>query len=250
MSDGKPSLKGSKLIQARTRSDTLAALVAHPDGQRLLHVLVTSDRKYELRPVGEFVLPRDARDFALSADGRRLAWAVGERRLEVHDVGRFGPPLLSVVRGRVHADLEVHLGSGSLAVQAGRHAHLITWQSGRLEHRREVKRVRELGRRATAGVALWGPTVGLEDASLRFKSLAVNGSLMARVSTMGEVALFQEARGLVAMFFFFRDQFAAYGADGTRLGPPSLTGGPPTPGAHDRLGAALRKASDGGGSEP
>ena len=41
----------------------------------------------------------------------------------------------------------------------------------------------------------------------------------------------------------FRQQVAAWMPDGTRLGPVSLTGGPETPRAADRIGRALRDAS-------
>ena len=106
---------------------------ASPTAGGRLHAFSASD---SWRSLGEFTLARDVRDFALSRDGRRLAWRVGGRQLEVRDVESAGPSPLVTPKGRVHDRLDVEFGRKFLAVQAGRHAHLVRWDRGPLEFAR------------------------------------------------------------------------------------------------------------------
>src|SRR5262249_24715110 len=72
---------------------------------------------------------------------------------------------------------------------------------------------------------------------------AAEGRLTVLIDPSGEVAVFNSGGNLICMFFVFRNQFAAWRPDGTRYGPASLTGGPPTPDALERLARALQEAS-------
>ena len=163
LADGRPKFKGGQIVRARWRGDVLAVVVGFPDGRRILHAFSASD---SWRSLGEFTLARDVRDFALSRDGRRLAWRVGGRQLEVRDVESAGPSPLVTPKGRVHDRLDVEFGGKFLAVQAGRHAHLVRWDRGPLEFARTegpvgrlVAREFERSERALVGLVARGPEI-------------------------------------------------------------------------------------------
>src|SRR5205807_1427060 len=77
-------------------------------------------------------------------------------------------------------------------------------------------------------------------------TLAAETDVLAVADRFGQVAIFDCTHELVCMFFAFRDRLAAWMPDGTRFGPAAITGGPPTPDALDKLGRALRAASEAG----
>ena len=247
VSDGEPRLKGCTLIQARWQGVILALLVAHKEGRRELLVLSVRD---EWRVISEFRPERSVDDFAMTRDGRRLAWRSGFREILVRDLDHIMPPTLVITKGRAHSSLEISLGAGFLVVQAGRHAHLIRWDSGRLEMTRTespasallAKLGGKLGRPSVWHASAWPSSVTPYWRS-RFFAAAIKSGLSAAVDRIGEVAMFGWSGELVCMFFFFRQQVAAWMPDGTRLGPVALTGGPETPRAADRIGRALRDAS-------
>lgn len=243
-SEGRPRLAGGRLIQGRWNGRTLALLMGAPDGRRDIHVFAVG-RPW--RSLSEHVCPRDARDFALSRDGRRIAWRLGDRQLVARVVGESGPPSLLTPKGRAHPDMGLDLGGDFLTVQTGRHSHMVCWDRGRLEFTWSggVAVARVFGSLAARG----GPTrhASLADRG-RFTLFAVMPNLTAAVDRFGQVALLDRSGELVCMFLVFRDQIAAWSPDGTRLGPVSMTGGPPTPAGEERIGAALLATSDAGRS--
>jgi hypothetical protein len=76
----------------------------------------------------------------------------------------------------------------------------------------------------------------------RFRPVAANG-LTVVGDAFGQAAILDARQELVCMFFPYRNQLAAWMPDGTRWGPASLTGGPPTPQALEKIGHALRAAA-------
>ncbi len=72
------------------------------------------------------------------------------------------------------------------------------------------------------------------------------------VDVFGQVALFDKADRLIAMFFAFRGQVAAWTPDGTRFGPSlgatPLIDGPATRNAAEIIGRTLKRATEAGPS--
>ena len=62
------------------------------------------------------------------------------------------------------------------------------------------------------------------------------------LDVFGQIA-FVRGGSVACVLLYRRGQLAAWAPDGTRYGPADLTGGPPTPGALDRLGDILRQAT-------
>ena len=88
------------------------------------------------RSLGSYPVGGDVKDFALRRDGRRFAWRIGDRHLEIRDISGGTLPLLVTPRGRSTPRLDVALGDGFLTVQAGKHAHLVRWERGLLRFTR------------------------------------------------------------------------------------------------------------------
>jgi hypothetical protein len=247
LSEGQPQLAGGHLVQGRWNEGTLALLVASRDGRRTLHVFAVG-RTW--RSLAEYPCPRDARDFALSRDGRRIAWRLGERQIVSRAVGGVGPPSLLTPKGRAHRELKLQLGQHFLTIQAGRHAHLVRWDRGRLEYARTGGDIDDLVERAFGALpprvtARGVPTRhGALADRRRFYALAATPGLTAAVDRFGEVAILDRTGGLVCTFLVFRDQIAVAMPDDTRVGPVPMLGGPPTPGGEERIGAALLAAAD------
>ena len=244
-SDGRPKLLGGRIVRARWQGNVLAAVVELPDRKhRSLHAFSVWGH---WRPIAEWPLAGDVGDFAMTRDGRKLAWRVGDRRIEVHDLERSGAPAFVVTRGRVHSQLDLELGDRFFAAQAGRHAHLVRWDRGRLEH---SHRVSSLG--AAVASAFGNPRQTVRAVvdemrgrygQARFATRCTSLGLTASVDRLGQVALTDGDGRLLAMFFLFRDQFAAWLPDGTRLGPVALTGGPAADGTAERIGRVLEAES-------
>ena len=134
------------------------------------------------------------------------------------------------------------------------HWFVIRWDGDRLDARYA---------RASRGVAL-GKLVGDENLLTGLVELTRDGlpelarydpqrfvagatqSLVAVLDRFGQVAVFDRAQRLVAMFLAYKGQVAAWLPDGTRYGPPGVTGGPPTPGGPQRIARVLRQAEAGG----
>jgi hypothetical protein len=71
----------------------------------------------------------------------------------------------------------------------------------------------------------------------------VKTALSVAVDSFGQVAVFHAPDRLICMFFAYKKNVAAWMPDGTRFGPQSLTGGPPSPNAAEVIGRALAEAS-------
>ncbi len=247
-SDGRLRLKGCSLIRARWQGVILAVLVAHKDGRRELLAFSVWG---EWRVLGEFWPERSVDDFAMSRDGRRIAWRSSSREVLVRDLEHVAPPMMVVNKGRAHSSLEVDLGAGFLSVQAGRHAHLIRWDGGRLvaihfegTTATLIERLGgKLGPPSVWRATAWPGTVSPYWKS-RFFAAATKAGLTVAVDRLGQVSVFGPSENLLCMFFFFRHQFAAWAPDGTRMGPLPLIGGPETPSAPERIGKTLNDASN------
>ncbi len=64
--------------------------------------------------------------------------------------------------------------------------------------------------------------------------------LFVLVDFIGQVSIHERFGKLVCMFYIFRNQLAGWMPDGTRIGPPHLTGGPASVDGEAKFAAALR----------
>ncbi len=244
--DDKPRLAEGRLIAAVWRGEVLGVVVQQPGKQRILFVFsVWAD----WRLFGEYVLERDCSGFAMSRDGRRVAWRLGDRQILVRDLEHAGPPSLVVAKGRVHSHLDLELAPGFLVIQAGRHAHAVHWSSSRLALFHIEGPMEELATRLKRLCPL-STTVraapdhrGTPYARARFYATAELDRLVVGIDRLGQVAVFDRQGELIVLFFVFRSNLAAWMPDGTFLGPSALTGRTRTADAEARIGDALRTAS-------
>jgi hypothetical protein len=239
VADGRPMLKGCTLLGADCRGSTLAAHFGAPSarpGENVVRVF----RGPEGVPVGEFPFRVTATPFTLSDDGRLLALPGDPSRVEVRDALVHGPARCVTPVGRFHNAVRVELGDGWLALHNGVVLHLARWGAGRLT----AEVVRGMLPGSGGGIEARSTTLPpwLYDGQ-RFVKVA-HGWLVAAVDRFGQVTLFERDGRLVCMFFTLRQQFAAWTPGGTRFGPKALLGVPPTPGAAEKIGAALKEAGE------
>ena len=158
-------------------------------------------------------------------------------------------------KGKAHSRINVVLGATFLTIQAGRHVHLVRWDRERMEFLKSEGDAGKMAAKVFGGepwrVVRATATEGwilapewVQDLDRRRLSGELHG---VRTDSGGGFPwpsrVPRPRRSLVCMFFVFRDQIAAWMPDGTRIGPMSLIGGRPTPDGPERLGLALRVAS-------
>jgi hypothetical protein len=85
---------------------------------------------------------------------------------------------------------------------------------------------------------------------MRFVQHVEHLSLCFLIDRYNHIAVLNRSGELIALFYVTREEVAAWLPDGTRLGPRRLIGGEPTPGAAERIAAALRSAESVGGKSP
>jgi hypothetical protein len=249
LSEGRRKFLGARLIQARWHGDVIASLVAHPSGKRAIHLFSLAGH---WRSLGEHAVGDDVEDFALSRDGRRLAWRNGYRQILVRDIEDDGPPTPLGPKGRFHPDIDAALGDGFFAVKAGRHAHLVRWDLDRLELVRAVGSVANLidrvyGKsRVVDMVGASRPRPGTVADPKRIIATARHAGLTLAVDRFSQVLILQPREELVCMFYFSLDQAAAWAPDGSKVGPPALLGGPETPHGAEKIAARIRSAAEAG----
>jgi hypothetical protein len=238
--DGRPLLENCQIVQAQCRGNVLALLTRH--NKLTLRLFRGPDGT----PLAEY--SSDGR-FALSGDGRLLARPVEPTQLEVRDSTHNSVPRLVTIKGKAHQRLHVRLGKRLMTVRVGKYGHLFNW------HRDDLK-ILTMGRAANAAndktfrvlqtcgtLATGGPLPRSVQYDRKRFVLAATEDVVVVSDAFGQLAVFDQLGQLVCVFFVFRDQAGAWMPDGTRYGPPSITGGPPTPGALAALGNALREAS-------
>ncbi len=246
LEEGVPVLRGHSLRAGQVQGCTMAALLLDPASQAYLRIFLDGPGS---RAIGSLQLSSGREQFTLSQDGRLLAVQLGSGQIQVRNVVpglgiRCVTPL-----GRFHNNLVVDLGGTSLRVIIGQTTHLIDWSQGRLAcfnvrtpNAAEICRELEAGLLTRATAQPRRPKAFGDD-TVRFRTSARRGSVAAVVTGLGEVFVFHEET-LVAAFFVFRQELAAWMPDGTRFGAESF-GGPATPGAAGLIGEALLNATKG-----
>jgi hypothetical protein len=236
LSDGRPLLVGCRLEAADCRGGTLAVAMWEPAGNHrrpVIRIFRGADG------VCTFELRRDFGEFCLSDDGRFLAAQGRSRRIQVKDMLRGGAERCLLPVGRFHSAVNVRFGDSALKIDNGAFLHHIDWRGGRLST--------SVGVRVGRGAEAIRENPGRMPKWLAHNKRFVRcneGWLIAAVDVFGQIALFEHDQQLICLFFTFRDRFAAWTPDGTRLGAKSLLGTQTTPGAADTIGARLQAAWD------
>ena len=253
-SDGRPVLLGGEIIRALQGGDILGVLVAKVTGPAVYFISVS-----RAAVIGTFPLAdRPAGTaFALARDGRRFARPIDSRRLEVRDVPGDLPPLLVTP----HEELWIHfatLGKSCLLVRefaygGPRHAlfsWLVRWDQGWLDPtvHQPNSLLDQPGGVVAVSRSLPAGNHGVWYDSERFVQIIEHGCLRVLIDRYNHLVVLGRGGELVCMMFVSRHEFAAWLPDGTMLGPRRLLGGGPTPGASERIAAALLRAEQGGGT--
>jgi hypothetical protein len=238
LENGTPSLLGRTLLTAQLAGGVLAVAVRGASADVLYAF------RQDGQPRGHFSIKEH--NYLLSADGRYLARQSAPNQVIVHEIMRSPAPVFVTAKGRCHQDLYLEQGHRKLLVQIGNWAHLARWDRGDLElfhaqGARETLLKKHVGVEDTfPGKATRISAMSYDSARFRY---AVRGDVDVMVDVFGQISVLDRAGTLVAMFFVFRNQIAAWLPDGTRYGPASVIGGPSTEGALERIGKALREAS-------
>jgi hypothetical protein len=251
LTDGQDVFEKSMLRWAEWRGDVLAAsfmLIGRdrpPPGASLRLY-----RAPEGSPICEVNDLSDPHGFTLSRDGRLLAYKLSDRQFAVRAVDAGPGQRLLSPRGRIHGRIDVELGDDFLLARTGEPYHIIRWDQGLLE-RSQGRADPRAGidalnvRRGHATTRLSRePLSPMPTALADTRRFVAWGQrkLWAAVDQLSQIILLAPEGDLLCVFFLFRDQFAAWMPDGTRLGPPPLIGGPATPDAARRIGSALKRA--------
>lgn len=243
--DGKPALLGRTLMRAECRDGVLAVLFLTPERSKELWLFEGPGG----RTLATLPLPFERDGFALSPDGRHLALQRGPCQVDVRETSSGARVIGTSPVGRFHNNLRVSLAEAWLAIGIDRRVHYLGWPTGTLEYGQMH------GDEWVQGLSPGPPLptdaqragLGQMPAFLNYDRsrfrLAACRNLTAVVTLFGEVFLFEQTGELVCGFFAFRQAVAAWMPDGTCWGAEALLGRPPTAGAAERIGKALREAS-------
>ncbi|MBK8207615.1 MAG: hypothetical protein IPK87_12635 [Planctomycetes bacterium] len=253
MADGKPLLAGATLLEGVAAGGTLAVRRAR-DGHQ--SVLVFAGSQLKLR--AELPTQENAPGLSISDDGNVLAWRGGSAQVSVLKLDAGVKPVAKAMPARIHSELAIDAGDYWFTVYGGKFTHLVRWDRDRLEicflqGKQDVNAF--IQRRHDCAAlnprrvhARWGVAGACSYDSKRFRQYAMSpGGLTLQTDIYGQLAVLGRDNSLVAMFFIYRGTVAAWLPDGTRYGPSAVTGGPTTPGALQRIGAALQLAVKGRG---
>ena len=243
LADGRPALKGARVLAARSGGDVIGALASLSGAQQSLFLFSAGS----FRSLGSYPVGNDVKDFAISPDGRRFARRIGDRHLEIRNMSGGALPLHVTPKGKAHPHLDVSIGETFLIINTGKHVHMYDWYRGPLRATLSqgepgwliARVISPIARRQTVRAAR--RTVPTYD-DRRFVASERAFGLTVLVDMLSQVTVLDADDKIVCMFYVFRDQAAAWMPDGTRVGLVPVSSGPSTPDAMERIGAALRAA--------
>jgi MoxR-vWA-beta-propeller ternary system domain bpX1 len=254
LSDGRPALKGGRIVRARRGGDALAVLVEGALAPGLYFISLAQATVLGILNLGD---EPAASLFALSRDGRRFARLLGDRRIEVRDV----PGDRAAVLVTPQEELWIHFaswGKSCLLVRefglgGPRRPHsfaLICWDQGRLEaiQHEPVSLFQRLGGVVAESRSLSPGKAGLDYDPHRFVQSIELPGLRVLIDRYNHLVVLGRGGELLCMFYVAWDEVAAWMPDGTCWGSRRLIGGEPTPGAAERIAAVLRSAERGEGA--
>jgi hypothetical protein len=253
LEDNRPVLRDCILVRADCQGHTLAALFTNPF--KAEPSMLRLFRGPEGTPLAVFPQNKIEHEFTISSDGRLLARQVGSGSVQIYNLSEAKTPQHVLHLGRFHPQIHVELAENWLTLRIDRTVYLAFWKDNTLVIKQGqwmppnlLPELERYGLSVNGRSALKSPLPPFLplDPSKRFRKAAWAGALIAVVSRFGEVALFERSGELVCMFFAFRQQIAVWMPDGTCYGPMALLGRPATPNALDKIGAALKAASQRG----
>ena len=248
LSDGGALLRNATVREAVCGGGTLAMRVFREGHE---HVLMFRGPSWEV--LGEFNSQTGITGLAVSEDGAHVAFRNKAASVVAFKVGETVERVQAATPARHHTTLSVDVGDTWFTVYGGKFTHLVRWDRERLEiaFLQGQRDITEFIKRKQDAAALNplraqvrpGVTAACKYDPARFERYGYSRSGLLFVTTnLGEIAVFGPGDALVAMFFVYRGAVAAWLPDGTRYGPAGITGGPTTPDALGKIGAALRKA--------
>jgi hypothetical protein len=253
--DGRPALKGCRLIRAVQGGDVVAILVAGTADQ-VLYFLSVSRRTV----VGLFPLPAQPGGgmFALSRDGERFVRANDNSRLEVRQVPGDQPPILVTPKENVWIHFAT-LGRSCLLIREfdvsvprrSQISWMVRWDQDRLFHTMHLDEssiMDPYGGVVAISRSVPSGNYGQGYDPERFVQMIESRGLRILIDRYNHVVVLGRGGELICMMFVSFHEFAAWLPDGTVFGDRRLIGGEPTPGGGQRIAAALKRAEEGGGS--
>jgi hypothetical protein len=230
--DGKFLLNDAEVVRAVFARNTLALALKRAGELRLVAINVS-----ENRILSEAKLT-SAHDFTLSTDGLKIACIRSSNRaLAIHAVSDLGRPRAETRSAGLHDKVQVWVRpNGSLQIAIGTHIHTFDAGVGVLDH--QVLRGNPAAESDPAAQLLHLPT--RYDWS-RFPPLESAGGrhLAAIVDRFGQVVVYRRSGELAAIIVVCRERAAAWIPGGVFWGDPGLIGGPASPNAAAKIGAAL-----------
>jgi hypothetical protein len=251
--DGRPALRGSHIVHARQGGDVIAVQIASGSAPGLYFLSLS--RSIVL---GTFFLGAAPGTgiFALSRDGQRFARTLDERGLEVRDVPGAHPPVLVTHEESLWNHFAtlgrscLHVGEFAIGgPRCARFTCLIRWDRGRLEviEPDAEALLAQLGGPVAVSRAVspqnfvWGHDPN------RFVQIVEHHGARILIDRYNHLAVLDKNGNLTCMFYVSGSEIAAWLPDGTRWGARRYLGGEPTPGASERIAAALTRAEPGEG---
>jgi hypothetical protein len=248
LSDGGALLRNAAVREAVCAGGTLAMRVFREGHE---HVLLFRGPAWEF--LGEFNSQIGVTGLAVSDDGGHVAFRNKPANVVAFKVAETVERVQAATPARHHTTLSVDVGDTWFTVYGGKFTHLVRWDRERLEiaFLQGQRDIAEFIKRKQDAASLNplrvqvrpGVTAACKYDPARFERYGYSRTGLLFVTTnLGEIAVFGPGDALVAMFFVYRGTVAAWLPDGTRYGPAGITGGPTTPDALGKIGAALRKA--------
>ncbi|MCG3185079.1 MAG: hypothetical protein ICCCNLDF_03261 [Planctomycetes bacterium] len=245
-SDGGPLLRNAFVREAVAAGNTLA-MRYQKEGHE--HVLLLRGPEWAM--LGEFNSQIGLNGLAISADGRHVAFKNKPANVVCFAIEAEAEHVQAATQAHTHSSLTVEVGNYWITVYGGKFTHLLRWDRERLEisFLQGENDVDDFIKRKQDAAALNPQRVRLKPGQAgpcrydhgRFSHYGYSaGGLLLAVDNTGQLAVFGAGDRLLAMIYVYRGTVAAWLPDGTRYGPAGITGGPTSPQALAKIGAALK----------
>jgi hypothetical protein len=260
LADGRPILKGTQALEAQCRGATLALKITGPGDRNGAILYLFRGPKGAVQTARQMTLAKYA--FTLSADGEYLAMQIGPGSVQLWPTAEQSRVVFSANESQYSETVKLYFRPQEIILYAGsNHHHIVNWSQGglRLGYFRERHPDHSTGLSSSRTRVLFDrnqlvtsfPVTGhfsfiVERHPERFLEAVEWEGLIAVLDRFGQVTLLDRQCNLVCMVMAFRDQIGVWMPDGTRAGSVALIGGPPTPGALERIGRALQQATSEG----
>jgi hypothetical protein len=235
--DGKPLLAGAVIEQAQLAGNTLLLALRGPHRRQL--VLIEGPGG---RVLGELPRRRSVPQSALSADGKLLVSVQGSRALTVHETHNITSPLARATWAGLHDSLSIRNHDPlPLVIRIGGFEHVFGIIRGELELVHTLSRGSVRSQPTLAKNGFLNQATAYDP--VRFSRAEIWHTDWRTVTdSLGQVLLFRREGQLIATFLVRREKAAVWIPEGVYWGDPALIGGPASPNAARRIGAAIAAA--------